>query len=415
MVKAAAAALTAALSFTLMRLDGVPRSLPILHFLILAAGIIGARWFRSEHFRRLDQPDQDAMENVLIIGATQLACLYIRMQAFMPGRRQRIVAMLDDNPRMSGRSFSGIPVLGASAKCEAVLREYATHGVFIRRVLVAHHDQHVRDAAQRQLAACCADRAIRLELLADRFLVSGDIAPEEGLVATLDAPLASGYAAVRRSLERFAASLALVVLSPLLVVVALCVLIDVGAPIVFWQERVGRFGKSIFVHKFRTLCASVDRHGAPIPEDRRLSKIGALLRATRLDELPQVYDIARGAMSLIGPRPLLPVDMPEDSFIRQQATPGITGWAQVNGGKLITIEEKNALDEWYIAHMSPAIDLQIIWRTIRTTLCGDRRDEAAVQQALRFREERLCAVAPINKSLSRNEEMQPLIFRQHSA
>ncbi len=413
---AAAAALTGAFAFSPLSVDGVPRSLPFLHFLMLTAGFVSARWFRSEHFRRLDQPDQDASENVLIVGATRLAALYIRMLSCLPGPRQRVVAMLDDNPQMQGRSVSGVPVLGGTAKCEAVLTEYATHGVFIRRVLVAHADERSRDSAHRKLAACCAERGIRLEFLADRFLLEGDKSPEEvAETEVLASPNpASRYVSIRQALERIAAGAMLVVLTPALVLVALCVMIDVGAPIVFWQERVGRFGKPIFVHKFRTLCASVDRNGTPIPENKRLSRIGAALRATRLDELPQLYDIARGVMSLIGPRPLLPVDMPEDSFIRQQATPGITGWAQINGGKLITAEEKNALDEWYIAHVSPIIDLKIVLRTVRTTLCGDRRDEAAVQQALRHRAERLGAVGPVSSNADACGT-KALIFRQNSA
>ncbi|MDB5593047.1 MAG: sugar transferase [Hyphomicrobiales bacterium] len=154
----------------------------------------------------------------------------------------------------------------------------------------------------------------------------------------------------------------MVVLAPLFALVALVVALDVGVPTLFWQERVGRYGRRIAVHKFRTFKAPVDRRGHVLPDASRLSRAGRFLRATRLDELPQLYDILCGEMSLIGTRPLLPVDQPLDSAIRLQALPGLTGWAQVHGGKLVTAEEKNALDEWYIAHVSPRVDLHIIWR-----------------------------------------------------
>jgi hypothetical protein len=104
--------------------------------------------------------------------------------------------------------------------------------------------------------------------------------------------------------------------------------------------------------------------------------------------LPQLYDVLRGAMSLIGPRPLLPVDLAKDSSIRHQARPGITGWAQVHGGKLVTAEEKNALDEWYIAHASLAVDLRIIRLTLLAPIRGDRRRTRELQRAMQFRAER---------------------------
>ncbi len=131
-------------------------------------------------------------------------------------------------------------------------------------------------------------------------------------------------------------------------------------------------GEQIVVHKFRTFRPAVDADGRLLPEVERASTLGRFLRAVRLDELPQLYDVLRGRMNLIGPRPLLPIDLAQDCSVRLSVAPGLTGWAQVHGGKEISAEEKNALDEWYVYHASPGVDLRIIWTTLRIVVSGDR-------------------------------------------
>jgi len=168
-------------------------------------------------------------------------------------------------------------------------------------------------------------------------------------------------------------------------IVAGFVLKDVGAPVIFWQERIGRNGRKFLLYKFRTYRAPFDSLGRPIPEKERLSRIGRAVRATRLDEIPQLVNILRGHMSLIGPRPLLPIDQPEDPQTRLSVSPGVTGWAQVNGGNLVTTEEKNALDIWYIRKASLGLDLRIALRTVGYFFQGERKDRAAIEEALRWR------------------------------
>ena len=119
----------------------------------------------------------------------------------------------------------------------------------------------------------------------------------------------------------------------------------------------------------------------PVPEDQRLSLIGRLVRKLRLDELPQLFNVLVGDMSLIGPRPLLPHDQPTNPTVRLSVRPGITGWAQVNGGNLVTVNEKTALDEWYIHNASLWLDLRIAGLTIRFLFTGERRFEQAVTEA----------------------------------
>jgi lipopolysaccharide/colanic/teichoic acid biosynthesis glycosyltransferase len=157
--------------------------------------------------------------------------------------------------------------------------------------------------------------------------------------------------------------------------IASIVLLDVGSPIFFWQRRVGINGQGFHIHKFRTLRPTHDDQGRSTAD--RVSRIGALVRKSRLDELPQLLNVLVGDMSLIGPRPLLPHDQPSDATARLMVRPGITGWAQVNGGKLITPEEKNALDEWYVRNASLWLDLKIIVKTIVFMFGGETRHTQA--------------------------------------
>lgn len=399
---AVAALITAGVVFSLVRLEVIPRSLPVLHFVVLAIGLIGIRWLRSEQYRtreiRADETS-GSVQNVLLVGASRMAWFYIRMLGCVPGSKQRVIAILDDDPKMQGRSLCGVPVIGMLSRAESVLVEYETHGIGISRIIVTSADEMDRDAANTSLAALCAERGLVLDFMADRLdLVGADEAGgADPVYAARPTPPATAqyYLRLRRVFDMVLAGVAIVICAPLFVLTGLAVLIDVGMPAVFWQERIGRNGVPIFVHKFRTLRAPMDRHGNPVPEEQRLSRIGRFLRASRLDELPQLFDILRGAMSLIGPRPLLPVDMPNDASIRLQVRPGLTGWAQVHGGKLITAEEKNALDEWYINHVSPSVDFRIICLTMLTSIRGDRRKEKAVSKAVRFQKQRLrTAVEP---------------------
>ena len=139
--------------------------------------------------------------------------------------------------------------------------------------------------------------------------------------------------------------------------------------------------ENFFLYKFRTLRPPFDRHGQPVPNDQRISWIGHLLRESRLDEFPQLFNVLFGDMSLIGPRPLLPEDQPTNASLRLMVRPGLTGWAQINGGNLITPEEKGALDDWYVQKASLWLDLRIALLTLRFLFTGERRSEQAVSEA----------------------------------
>jgi lipopolysaccharide/colanic/teichoic acid biosynthesis glycosyltransferase len=190
-------------------------------------------------------------------------------------------------------------------------------------------------------------------------------------------------ATASRSAELIALSL-LLLASPLLIVLAVAVLYEAGAPVLFRQTRPGRHLRPFELVKFRTLRnrADGDPAGAtPGPT----GPVGRWLRRSRLDELPQLWNVVRGEMALIGPRPLLVADMPADSErLRERALvpPGLTGWAQVNGGLHLSADQKLAMDLWYIRNRRPWLDLVIIARTVQVAWRGDRVDEAALRLAL---------------------------------
>jgi lipopolysaccharide/colanic/teichoic acid biosynthesis glycosyltransferase len=186
-----------------------------------------------------------------------------------------------------------------------------------------------------------------------------------------------------KRLVDFAVALAMAVVTlPITCAVLAVALFDVGMPVIFWQRHVGRDRAPLHLYKFRTLQTLFDPRTNERREARKPSVIGAFLQKNRLDELPQLWNILSGDMSLIGPRPLLLVDQPDDPSIRLAVRPGLSGWAQICGGKLISPEEKNALDEWYIRHASFRLDTAIVFRTVWMLLTDDQRDEKAIAMAL---------------------------------
>jgi len=159
------------------------------------------------------------------------------------------------------------------------------------------------------------------------------------------------------------------------------VAIDVGFPLMFWQLRPGRHGRRFKLFKFRTMLPAYDTDGRRAPDELRSSSIGKFLRRSRFDELPQIYNILIGEMSFVGPRPLLPVDQPQWQNSRLAVRPGLTGWAQIKGGRDISPEDKAALDVWYIVNASLALDISILLRTVITLVLGERVDPDAVKAA----------------------------------
>ncbi|MBI5239999.1 MAG: sugar transferase [Elusimicrobia bacterium] len=172
---------------------------------------------------------------------------------------------------------------------------------------------------------------------------------------------------MKRAFDLCAALLGLLVLSPVLLAVALLVRLKLGAPVLFGQTRPGLRGGLFRLWKFRTMTDARDASGELLPDERRLTALGRFLRASSLDELPGLFNVAAGDMSIVGPRPLLVQYLPRYSprqARRHEVKPGITGWAQVNGRNAIGWEQKFELDVWYVEHQSLWLDLRIIGRTV---------------------------------------------------
>ena len=182
-----------------------------------------------------------------------------------------------------------------------------------------------------------------------------------------------GYRSIgKRWMDASLAAVALALLSPLFLILALAVKALLGSPILFRQLRPGLNGKPFEILKFRTMAEIYDGKASLLPDEKRITRFGRFLRSCSLDEYPELMNVLKGDMSLVGPRPLLIQYL--DRYTptqarRHEVRPGITGWAQVNGRNAITWEQKFALDVWYVDHLSFALDLKIIlltgWKTIR--------------------------------------------------
>lgn len=180
---------------------------------------------------------------------------------------------------------------------------------------------------------------------------------------------------VKRVFDIVVAAASLLLLWPLLLAVAALVRVKLGTPVLFRQLRPGLHGKPFEMIKFRTMRDACDAKGNPLPDAQRLTRFGSWLRATSLDELPELWNVLRGDMSLVGPRPLLMEYLPLYNVRqarRHKVRPGITGWAQVNGRNAISWEEKFELDVWYVEHRGLAVDVRILWMTLaRLFRAGD--------------------------------------------
>lgn len=179
---------------------------------------------------------------------------------------------------------------------------------------------------------------------------------------------------MKRIFDFICSSLALVLLSPLLVIVAILIRFKLGSPIIFTQQRPGIKGKPFHIYKFRSMTNQKDEKGRLLPNHLRMTKFGGVLRKLSLDELPQLFNVIKGDISLVGPRPLLMTYLdlysPEQSR-RHNVRPGITGWAQVNGRNALSWEKKFEYDVWYVDNQSFLLDMKILFMTVKKVVISD--------------------------------------------
>jgi len=194
---------------------------------------------------------------------------------------------------------------------------------------------------------------------------------------------------IKRVFDIVAAASLLVLLVPVLSVIAFLIWVKMGRPVLFRQQRPGQNGKPFVLLKFRTMLSDLDESGQPLPDHERITQLGRFLRSTSLDEVPELINVLRGEMSLVGPRPLLMEYLSEytdEQHRRHKVRPGITGLAQVSGRNLLDWEERFRLDVWYVDNRSFLLDLWIILATLRTVV--SRRGVSAIGEATMYRFQR---------------------------
>lgn len=371
-------------SFLINRADDVPRSVPILQFALSFGTLLTMRLLAEKlhvHKTKRVSTAEETTHHVLLVGVNEVSQLYMQFVRSFRKNGTSIVGVLDEDASLTGRFFGDTRVLGRPQDLASILNRLTVHGV--------HVDQLVLAMPRKKLSETALD-AIRDQSSNVRQITS---LFESGLESWFElTPMPSGHASgpalparatrlqhafylntVKRSIDLAGATVLFLATLPVMLTIALLVALDVGNPILFWQVRPGRNGKSFRVFKFRTMRDGHDKHGNRIPDDHRSSVLGKLLRKLRLDELPQLFNILRGDMSFIGPRPLLPVDQPCDPSVRLSVRPGLTGWAQVHGGRSLSPEVKAALDEWYVHNASLGLDIRIIFKTVHFIIVGDKK------------------------------------------
>lgn len=192
----------------------------------------------------------------------------------------------------------------------------------------------------------------------------------------------------KRIFDVVSAGAGLVLLSPVIAALAFLITLSLGSPVLFRQVRPGLRGKPFEMVKFRTMLDALGADGQPLPDAERLTPFGQFLRSSSLDELPELWNVLKGDMSLVGPRPLLmeylPLYSPEQAR-RHEVRPGVTGWAQVNGRNAISWEDKFRLDVWYVDNHSFWLDIKILWLTVKKVLVRDGISAAGEATMARFR------------------------------
>ncbi|HLT02283.1 MAG TPA: sugar transferase, partial [Geminicoccaceae bacterium] len=362
----------------------VPPAAWLIQWLVLVVLLCGTRlayrFAKSAARRAAARTPSIPNVPVLLYGAGPLAALYVGAIRSTPGSSVRVVGIVDDAGTPRGRHVHGVPVLGGPDDIERIVADLAVQGIHPERLVLTRSAEHLTPQARACAERCVARHGLELHFLPDVLGVPcDDGAPESSAAAS---PGDRAYFRLRRPIEVALSALALLALAPLLGLIALLVLLDQGPPILFRQTRPGRGNRPFTLYKFRTMRGPCDARGAPLAEAERTSVIGRALRRTRLDELPQLINVLRGDMAFIGPRPLLPRDLPDRLTERIAIRPGITGWAQVNGGHRLSAEEKIALDAWYLRNAGPWLDLCIIGRTLKMMLLGRELDRLEPEPAL---------------------------------
>jgi len=393
-----------AITYSLDQLDGVARALPVLQLLLTLGGLIGARgiacWWgqtgrrpRARHVQFGALHDTCA-QTVLLIGTTELADIYLRALDVMGTKSVQVAGIIGLDDQHVGRLFRNLEVLGGAADIGCVLRRLRCHGIVVDRFVVT---EPLPSDILADLAQTAAVEGITLHDASGRVLLGADLPIAYALqqAEPVSRPVAQFnlspeqtsrqarrlFWSAKRAIDFIAALGLIIVMLPVFALTALVVVIDVGFPVLFWQSRPGLGGRAFKVVKFRTMRPQYTLEGVALSDQARTSNLGAFIRRLRLDELPQLFAILSGQMSFIGPRPLLAGDQPPAARARLLVRPGLTGLAQVAGGRLISPIDKAALDLSYIHNASLWCDIKILLRTVALIVRGERRQYRLIANA----------------------------------
>lgn len=387
--------------FAWFRLDGVMRSLPILQLMLMIMLLAGwrlqARSHRFRHRRQAEAEDNGpAPTTVLVVGLNSISELYLQAMREHAAGTLEIAGVIGRSGSQRGRLFRGHRVLGVPEDIGSIISELDVHGVNVDRIVIAQPFEQLSEAARTAILELEKGSQIEIDLLAERLQimehrtaldVRAAVSPRRSAPACsadelrLAQALRRPYWKIKRIADVVVAVAAIMALAPMMLLIAILTAANLGTPVVFWQRRPGHKGHPFKLYKFRTLLGALDVDGNRLPDQQRETGFGRFMRDSRLDELPQLFNILAGHMSFVGPRPLLLTDQPEGFRDRLEVRPGLTGWAQANGGKSVSPKDKMALDHWYILNASLLLDCRIVLMTARMILLGERTNPAAVERA----------------------------------
>jgi Undecaprenyl-phosphate glucose phosphotransferase len=313
------------------------------------------------------------VRHVLVVGAGRLGRAVVEKLHEHPEAGLRAIGFVDDAPEKLGTEYLGAPVLGTTAEAARIVEERGADTVFLALPLEAHRTML---AVLQEVGRTIADVRVVPDLLQYITFRAG-VEDMDGLpvVHLTQVPLTGWMSLVKRALDVGLSGAALVVLSPVYAAIALAIRASDRGPILYRQRRMGLDGRSFDILKFRSMVVDAEDQSGPTwtsPDDERRTRVGVFLRRWSLDELPQLVNVLRGEMSLVGPRPERPEFVREfkekfpQYMLRHRVRAGITGWAQVHGWRGNTsLSKRIEYDLYYIENWSLALDFRILWMTLR--------------------------------------------------
>lgn len=376
--------------FLLSRLEMMPRSVPPMQWAIAVGLMCGMRVLVRKICVAMSHSDNEkpTTQHVIVIGVCHTAELYLQFIKRIVQHPVIVEGFLDADKKFKNWMFQKYEVLGVPEDLPKILERLNVHGIHISQVILAQRMDTLSKQAQKILKELV--KAGEIELVHFSKHIAPKLQPREKIksnnfyqnvqaLSHYSYKKPTGlYPIMKRLFDIIFAYLLLVLLLPIMLITSLLVALDVGFPILFWQQRPGQYGKPFRLYKFRTMRpsgrkAGEDRMAHKSGDKARTSRIGKYIRSLRLDELPQLFHIITGTMSFVGPRPLLPDDQPKGGEVRLSVRPGVTGWAQIHGGDALKPKEKLVLDTWYIENMSFWLDIKIMLKTLSVVLNEDTK------------------------------------------